>query len=94
MAMRTPTGWERSKLEEAASSAARRLGYEQLKDEQLKVVVAFLGGNDVFAVLPTGFGKSLCYAVLPYAFEALEGRGDLTVLVITPLVAIMKDQVW
>ena len=69
-----------ARLEEAASSAARRLGYEQLKDEQLKVVVAFLSGKDVFAVLPTGFGKSLCYAVLPYAFEALEEREDLIVL--------------
>ena len=83
-----------ARLEEAASTAARRLGYEQLKDEQLKVVVAFLSGNDVFAVLPTGFGKSICYAVLSYAFETLEGREDLIVVVITPLTAIIKDQLW
>ena len=35
-------------------------GYTRgMKEEQLKVVVAFLYGSDVFAVLPTGFGKSL-----------------------------------
>jgi len=50
------------------------------------VIRAVLGGDDVFAVLPTGAGKSLCYqlpaAILPGTF-----------LVISPLIALMKDQV-
>ena len=33
-----------------------------MKEEQLEEVVAFLSESDIFAVLPTGFGKSLCYA--------------------------------
>ncbi len=43
--------------------AAVKLGYPLgLKKEQLDVVVAFMSGKDVFAVLTTGYGKSLCYA--------------------------------
>jgi len=41
------------------------LGYSSLKEEQLKVVTAFLEGRDVFTVLPTGYGKSLCFGCLP-----------------------------
>ena len=84
-----------SMMKNAASKAAIRLGYEQgLKKEQLEVVVAFLSGRDVFAVLPTGFGKSVCYACLPFAFELLEETEERPiVVVVTPLTAIMKDQV-
>ena len=42
-----------------------RLGYEKLKEEQEKVLIAFLGGRDIFAALPIGYGKSLCFALLP-----------------------------
>ena len=38
-----------------------RLGYESLKPEQATVVREFLSGKDVFAALPTGYGK-LCYS--------------------------------
>ena len=43
----------------AAISAAKALGFD-IKQEQLEVVVKFAMGRDVFAVLPTGFGKTLC----------------------------------
>ena len=45
--------------------AAAKLGFADLKSHQLEVILAFVTGNDVFAVLPTGYGKSLCYACLP-----------------------------
>ena len=52
--------------------------------------MAFLSGSDVFAVLPTGFGKSHCYACLPFAFELLgETEEKPIVVVVTPLTAIM-----
>ena len=41
-------------------TVVRKLGYV-LKEEQRKVINAFIRGNDVFAVLPTGYGRSLCY---------------------------------
>ena len=80
-------------VREAARSAARELGYPDLKPEQLKVVETFVQGRDVFAVLPTGYGKSLCYACLPIVFDKLLGSNSSIVLVVTPLTAIMKDQV-
>ena len=50
---------------DAIGLAAAKLGFVDLKREQREVVEAFIGGNDVFAALPTGSGKSLCFAVLP-----------------------------
>ena len=60
---------EEMDIRASAIFAARNLGYEKLKDLQMDVLVSFVTGNDVFAVLPTGFGKSLCYACLPGMFD-------------------------
>ena len=74
-------------------SAAERLGYV-LKEEQRKVVSSFVSGEDVFGILPTGYGKSLCYTCLPEIFDGLREDSLLSiVIVVTPLVAIAKDQV-
>ena len=85
--------------EKAITRIIQKLGYpqlkpEQLKPEQLKVIMEFICGKDVFAVLPTGFGKTLCYACLPLVFDELtHGRAPSIILVVTPLNAIIKDQV-
>ena len=63
------------RVREAARNAARVLGYTDLKQEQLRVVEAFVE-RDVFAVLPTGYGKSLCYACLPIVFDKLLATGE------------------
>ena len=55
--------------EEALVSALHRLGFDTLRKEQDRVVKAFISGQDVFAALPTGYGKSLCFALLPYVFD-------------------------
>ena len=56
-------------LRAAAQNAALKLGYSGLKDLQMDVVIGLATGRDVFAVLPTGYGKSLCYACLPYFWK-------------------------
>ena len=51
-------------------------------------------GRDLFVGLPTGSGKSLCYCILPTVFDMLRGSNCLSiVVVVSPLIALMKDQV-
>ena len=74
-------------------ACAKPLGYT-LKEEQRKVLCSFVGGEEVFGVLPTGYSKSLCYQCLPFIFDSLRTDGlQSVILVISPLVAIIKDQV-
>ena len=81
-------------LTEIARSAAANLGYSSLKPEQELAILSFMEGNDVFVSLPTGFGKSLCYAALPYAFDQLRVTARQSiVIVVSPLIALVKDQV-
>ena len=64
----------------------RTFGYTEFKPLQREIVEAFLAGQDVLALLPTGGGKSLCFQLPALA------RPGLT-LVVSPLIALMKDQV-
>ena len=64
-----------------------QLGWEKLKELQLKVITAFVASQDIFAVLSTGYGKSLCYACLPLLFDhlyQLEDSQRSIVIVVTP----------
>lgn len=61
-------------------------GYENLRPLQLEAIQAGLERRDSLVVMPTGGGKSLCYQVPP----AVAGRTDV---VVSPLIALMKDQV-
>ncbi len=70
-------------LDEALNT---HFGFETFRPLQQEIVEATLSGSDVLALLPTGGGKSLCYQ-LPALL-----RDGLT-LVISPLIALMKDQV-
>ena len=54
--------------DELIESATKRLGYV-LKEEQRKVVSSFVSGEDVFGILRTGYGLSLCYTCLPEIFD-------------------------
>ena len=45
------------------------VGFTEIKSLQLEVVLAIATGQDVFGVLPTGYGKILCYARLSILFD-------------------------
>lgn len=64
----------------------RTFGYSEFRPLQREIIEATLAGQDVFALLPTGGGKSLCFQLPALA------RPGLTV-VVSPLIALMKDQV-
>ncbi len=61
-----------SKLE-IIRKTAHSLGYSNLKKEQEEAIQGFISGSDVFVSLPTGYGKSLCFALLPIVFDLLRG---------------------
>ena len=75
--------------------ACESVGYPNLslKAEQKEAVLQVCNGNDVFAWLPTGFGKSLCYELLPFLLECSRDGCDSLVLVVSPLVSLMVSQV-
>ena len=69
-----------------------------LKFEQKQALRASFGGDDVFVWLPTGFGKSVCFKCLPFLFDHKLGRTGAkssrsTMLVISPLLSLMSDQI-
>jgi len=78
----TPKPRERSS---PLGAAALRLGIERLRPEQEQVIGEVLAGRDALMILPTGFGKSACYQIPSLLLPR-------PVLVISPLLALMRDQ--
>jgi len=66
-------------MEKLINGVARSFGVFPLKPEQLQAVMAFLEGKDVFVSLPTGFGKSIIYGILPAVFDKLRSTVMMTI---------------
>ena len=79
--------------EQAIRSVCERVGITSLKEKQREALKAIVcNKKDTFICLPTGYGKSLCYALLPLLFDKLLCREDAIVICISPLTAIMMEQ--
>ena len=72
--------------ENAAHILQQVFGYPEFRPGQLDIVLSVMQGRDTLALLPTGGGKSICFQVPALAREGI-------CLVISPLIALMKDQV-
>ena len=80
-------------IEAAIDYAAGIVGVKTLKPQQREALLSFALGKDVFVSLPTGFGKSFCYVLLPPVFDHLRRCEETSiVLCISPLTALMMEQ--
>ena len=61
-------------LDEAIAQSMQLMGISSLKTKQQEAIKAFMNGKDVFVTLPTGYGKSLIYLLLPLIFDRVKGK--------------------
>jgi ATP-dependent DNA helicase RecQ len=73
-------------IESAQENLAKHFGFAEFREGQEEVIRSVLDGRDAVVVMPTGSGKSLCYQLPATVTDGLT-------LVISPLIALMKDQV-
>jgi ATP-dependent DNA helicase RecQ len=73
-------------IADAVTALREHFGFDDFREGQREVISAILAGKDAVVVMPTGSGKSLCYQL-----PALMLKG--ATLVVSPLIALMKDQV-
>ncbi len=86
LAVRRPISDAEGTMDEAQRVLETVFGYKSFRLHQAAIIEGLIAGRDALAIMPTGGGKSLCYQI-----PALVRRG--TGIVVSPLIALMQDQV-
>ncbi|MGZ5197422.1 MAG: DEAD/DEAH box helicase, partial [Kaistella sp.] len=76
----------KTKTADLSKELKKYFGFSTFKGQQESIIKNLLEGKDIFVLMPTGGGKSLCYQL-----PALISEG--TAIVVSPLIALMKNQV-
>ena len=92
----------------ALKRAMECMGISDMKPKQIDAIKSFVSGRDTFVTLPTGYGKSIIFAILPLLFNFLRGEYAYLLyclyikfytgtegsiaVVVTPLISLMMDQ--
>ncbi|KAH7234909.1 P-loop containing nucleoside triphosphate hydrolase protein [Fusarium redolens] len=91
---------ETQRIQLARKLLADKFGYKEFRHEQEAAIARLLDGENALVVFPTGAGKSLCYQIPAIAFTELDrqtkerqANDSGITIVVSPLIALMKDQV-
>ena len=76
--------WDKKK-KKVSKILKKYWGYSNLKPKQIEIISKFVGGRDVIGLLPTGYGKSMCYLIPPLITKKV-------IFIISPLISLMDDQ--
>lgn len=84
---------EESSLEKLSNKIIQQLNTEyKIKPKQFQAIENVVNGKDTLAILPTSYGKSLIYQLLPSLFRELKIAANPIIIVVSPLKALIRNQ--